>query len=119
MFSKWVLCYFACLIGLDVPLLQIQMHCFKANRTTDITLHEVKRLFSSYFVKYSPYRKMFQIKVVNLNEIYFSCHVPILCTRSHFRRKSVWSSAWGVTLDRYGARIKFAYQFFFVWASQV
>jgi hypothetical protein len=49
MFSKWVLCYFACLIGLDVPLLQIQMHCFKANRTTDITLHEVRNYLSTMF----------------------------------------------------------------------
>jgi hypothetical protein len=47
-FATCILRYFASLIGLDVSLLWIQICCFKAIRTTGITLHSQK-LFSFIF----------------------------------------------------------------------
>jgi hypothetical protein len=42
------------------------------------TLHSV----TSNFVKYTSYRKIFEIKAVNLNDICITCHVPTFCTRN-------------------------------------
>lgn len=64
-----------------------KLYWYKANYTTDITLHGVKLFF--FFIKYSPYWKMFETHVADINKIYilYVFHVPnVFCRRSHFER---------------------------------
>jgi hypothetical protein len=42
----------------------------------------IRNYFYLYFIKSSPYWKMFWIKVVNLNDIYILGYVHFLCTIS-------------------------------------
>jgi hypothetical protein len=43
-----------------------------------------KEQFSFYPVKYASYQKIFQIKVVDLNEFYVLCHVRMFATSGGF-----------------------------------
>lgn len=63
---------------LDVCLLQI--------RTQLLNRQHCMVLFYLYqiFINYSVYGKMFQVKVVYLNEMYILCHVPIVFTTIQF-----------------------------------
>jgi hypothetical protein len=70
-FSKSALSYFACLIGLDVHLLQI--HLFRPNWTIDFTLQIVRKNFPLYSIKYSQYLSIFQIKVLYQSDTYILC----------------------------------------------
>lgn len=44
------------------------------------------RIFSLYFVTYSPYRKMFETKVVDCSMFYILCHMSVVCTLSVFEK---------------------------------
>lgn len=66
---------------LDDHLLQIQICCYKANHSTDITLCRVRNNFPLYLIKYSS----FKITAVNLNELHVLCHEPVFCTQNHFQ----------------------------------
>jgi hypothetical protein len=56
--SKFVLCYFANLIGPVICLLQIQPYCCKDTNPTDVTLH-IHKLIILYFVKYQLNKRFF------------------------------------------------------------
>jgi hypothetical protein len=58
--------------GVNVHFLQIQIYYSKAVRTINIILKKmyIMRYFSLQLVEYSPHRKLIQLKVVDLNEIY-------------------------------------------------
>jgi hypothetical protein len=65
-----------------VSLVLIFMYCrykfgtVKLIATTDNILHIVRNYYFLYFVKYLQYFKV-KVKVIDLVEIYFLCHVPI------------------------------------------
>jgi len=61
-----IVCHWVYFIGLNVPLLQLQMYGCTAIHITDTTQQGVRKFSPLYFIKRSPYRKMFQIKVVDL-----------------------------------------------------
>jgi len=61
-FSKCVLGDSAYLIVTDVNLLQMQTRCYR-----DITSHRVRSHFDLHSFNCTPYRKVFQIKVVVRN----------------------------------------------------
>jgi len=50
----------------------------------DICIVEAFRPFPVPFIKYRLYWKMFQMKVVDVNEIYILSHVQICCMMCHF-----------------------------------
>jgi hypothetical protein len=56
----------------------------KLTVSTDISFHVGINIFPMYAIKYISYRKMFQIKVADCNEIYILCHVPGLLHNKPF-----------------------------------
>jgi hypothetical protein len=54
--------------------MQIQIYCYKANHTRDITLHTDINYFSLHMVENTLHQKMCYIKFVDVNEIRISCH---------------------------------------------
>lgn len=72
-------------IVLQVPLLQIRVYCYKANRAEDIPLQNWKLSFA-YFVIYSPRRKICQIKVVGLIESYALPCTNFLCDERRYMK---------------------------------
>jgi hypothetical protein len=69
---------FFAVFGFGVHLLRIQIYNCKANYTTNITKQRVRNFVSFCSVKNAPYRKMFQIKVVDPNEICTLCHITFV-----------------------------------------
>jgi hypothetical protein len=68
-FSTCFLCDLACIIGIGINLLQsYRCHAVQS-----------RKLFLLYFVKYSQHQKIFQIKLVDLNE-----NVRNFCTSNVF-----------------------------------
>jgi hypothetical protein len=59
-----------------------------------ITLYWATNCFSSYFIKYSPHRKRFQVKVTDLNEtcIYILQHFSDLFCFERNYNISIWTS---------------------------
>jgi hypothetical protein len=43
--------------------------------------------FTVYFIKYTSYCKMFQIKCVDLNRVNILCYVTVLFMENHFLEK--------------------------------
>jgi len=39
------------------------------------------------FVKFSPYGKEFQIKVVDLDEVYVFCRISVSCIKSFYEKQ--------------------------------
>jgi hypothetical protein len=72
---------FCVLLELMLFSLKIHTYCCKASFVTDISV-------MMQVVKYKE--NVFCVKVVELNDIYMSCHVPIYCTIGHFLIK--WTS---------------------------
>lgn len=52
-----------------------------------IALSKVRDNFLLYFIKYSPYWKMFQIQVTDLKKVSVLCKIWILCSVSCYWRK--------------------------------
>lgn len=71
-FTKWVLWYFTCLVEHN-NLLQIQIYCYKANHTRDITLHTARNYFHCNLLELRYIENMLH-KFVYVNEIRISCH---------------------------------------------
>jgi hypothetical protein len=65
-------------------LLDTPSYFSQSNRIADKTLLRIRNYFSLHLVGFSPYRKIFQIKGVDLNPIYILFHVLIFCTVNHF-----------------------------------
>jgi len=81
-FSKCIICYFAYLRFTEDR--NILLH--SSSRCTHLTA--LSETISLYFLKYSPYKKIFKIKCVDLNVICILCHILIFYTtnrsvRSH------------------------------------
>jgi hypothetical protein len=53
------------------------MYCYKANYTTDSTLHRVKKMFACVSLNNIENRIMFQIRVVDLSEVYIPCNIDL------------------------------------------
>jgi len=71
--------------GLAVHSLQIQIYCCKDNHTiyiTNVQSGVIFPLFHQIFI----ILKMFQIKAVNISDIYVLCNVPIFCTLIIFKK---------------------------------
>lgn len=58
------------LIVLIINLLQIPIHCCKAEHPVDTTMHSATILFFLVFVKCTYHKQIFQIKVVGLYEAF-------------------------------------------------
>jgi hypothetical protein len=63
------------LLELMLFSLKIHTYCCKASFVTDMSV-------MMQVVKYK--KNVFCVKVVELNDIYMSCHIPIYCTIGHF-----------------------------------
>jgi hypothetical protein len=72
-FANTIFIDFSFFIGLDFYLLQIQIYCCKVNVRCSETL-----IIFFYFAKYTSFRKMCDINVVDLNKICILCHFTTL-----------------------------------------
>lgn len=68
------------LTGLHIHLFKIQVCCYKANHTTDITLYKVTNYTCMYIIISSLHPKTFHIDV-DLHEMYILCPVNELLLR--------------------------------------
>lgn len=49
-----------------------------------LTLSLARGYFALYLSKYSSHQKMFQMKVVDVNDSYILCYIQIFSMKSHF-----------------------------------
>jgi hypothetical protein len=86
-FYKRVSCNFAYPICFDIHLLHIQQIWFcKAIHNTE---NKILCVFVLFSVKCTPSRKMFQIKHINLNEVYMLRNAPVYWTMGYFTFKNI------------------------------
>jgi len=66
---------------------------YKSTVTKLITLQvsdcTVAQYYALIFVKYAPYRKLFQMKVVDITRLNILCHEPMFCAMRRF-----WETRW-------------------------
>jgi hypothetical protein len=68
--DAFLLSYMLCIIRLCVPVLHVQGHYLKINRTPYVKMQKPKNQFCVYFVAYSTDGFIFQMKVCEI----FGCH---------------------------------------------
>lgn len=103
------------LIDFDFHLLQIHICSCKANNYKCCTVQSYK-FFSSYFIDYISYQKMFWINTVNPNETCILLHTNFPSSEP-FRNVTdlVWTySKLGATVDQYGCKLTSPDKFWFI-----
>lgn len=75
------------LYEVSLALVFTEIYCCKAKNTAYITLHSDINYLSLCLVKYSAHRKMFLIKMADLNEVHILCYVHIFIIALSFLKK--------------------------------
>jgi len=83
-FTKYIICSFTHIICFVVYLRRIKICCWKANHTTDITLHRVRNYFLCILLHTWHIKKCFKQKFYILMGLYFQSLERSICMISHF-----------------------------------